>query len=107
MSLTNMQRQWQHAAKHFNLMVEMPFVVKLPDGRAFEAEVLVRGYGAWRGTLVLSDFSKIASVQNEIMAAGYTISSYSQPSEEEIRSLVGFQEMLNDWGTVVSKGEDA
>jgi hypothetical protein len=41
------------------------------------------------------------------MAAGYTISSYSQPSEEEIRSLVGFQEMLNDWGTVVSKGEDA
>lgn len=98
--LTNLQRQWQKAASRFGLSVETPFVVELESGGHVEAEVLVRGYGAPRGTLVVSDYSCIAHARKEIMAAGFTISSYSQPLEEEIDSLEGFEEMLSDWGAI-------
>jgi hypothetical protein len=97
MKLTNLQRQWRSAASRFNLSVETPFTLRIKDGRSIEAEVLVRGYGAPQGTLVVSDYASIASFRDEIIAAGFTISSYSQPRDEDIDSLEGIEEMLNDW----------
>jgi hypothetical protein len=103
MKLTNLQRQWEVAAKRFGLTVETPFLVRLADGRTIEAEVLVRGFGARQGTLVVSDFESIRHARSEILASGFTVSSYAQPSEKEIESLEGFEEMLADWGRVADE----
>src|SRR5436305_401446 len=67
MSFTNLQRQWQHAAKQLGLQVETPFRVSFDDGSHVEVEVLLRGFGARNGMLVLSDYRTIEKKKDEII----------------------------------------
>jgi hypothetical protein len=98
MSLTNLQLQWLHAAQELGLRVQVPYVVRFSDGRSVEVEVLLRGFGAREGMLVLSDYTTIEEKKDEIIAAGYGYSCYGPVPESEITCLEGFDDMLSDWG---------
>jgi len=97
MSLTNLQRQWQHAANQLGLRVETPYSVRLPDGSSIEVEVHLHGYGARNGMLVLSDYAVIEEKKDAILAAGFGCSCYGPIPESEVTSLDGFDEILSDW----------
>jgi hypothetical protein len=102
MKPSNLQRNWQFAADALSLDIEIPFDVALKDSR-IQAEVLLRGYGAKLGMLIASDYSIIEGHHDELIALGYGFSCMSQPSESEVNSLEGFQEILDDWMPVSSE----
>jgi hypothetical protein len=98
MTLTNLQRQWQHAAEKRGLKVTIPFAFALRDGWTIQAEVLLEDYGARRGMLIVSDFAAIADQADAIVAAGFGYSSMSEPCEAEISALEAIDAALEDWG---------
>ena len=98
MALSRLQRQWRHAAQRFRLRVKTPFKLQLPDGTRVVADVLLRGYGAPQGMLIFSDYAGVAGKTDSVVAAGYGYSCMSHPSEAEIQSLEGFEDVLADWG---------
>jgi hypothetical protein len=98
MKLTPLQRHWLSMAKNHYLDVEAPYVLRLSDGQTITAEVLLRGYGAQNGMLIVSDYSIVRDKKDEIVHLGYGYSCFSQPGEDEIDSDEGLQEVLDDWG---------
>jgi hypothetical protein len=98
MSLTNLQRHWQHLAELRDLNVKIPFVAELVGGGRVTAEVLLEGYGAARGMLIVSDFAAIESKLDSITRSGFGYSCMSQPSETEVFSSEGVDDLLQDWG---------
>ena len=98
MALTNLQRQWQHAAEKHGLKVKIPFALALRDGSSIQADVLLEDYGARRGMLIVADFATVAEKRDVIVAAGYGYSCMSEPSEAEISSLEAIDDALEDWG---------
>ncbi len=100
MSLTNLQRHWRHAAEQLDLSVKIPFVLTFDDGESIEAEVLLQGYGATHGMLIVSDSSIVEGRHEAIVSKGYGYSCMSQPEESAITCLEGFDELLADWTAV-------
>jgi len=104
MALTNLQRQWQHAAEKRGLKVQIPFALALRDGTIIQADVLLEDFGARRGMLIVADFAAVAEKTDVIVAAGYGYSCMSEPSEAEISSLEAIDDALEDWGpTAISE----
>src|SRR4051794_2227609 len=100
MKLSNLQRHWLAIAEQRGLRVQVPFEVHLSDGRVFTADVLVEGYGAPRGMLVVTDSQKIAKLAHDLVDAGYGYSCMSEPDDVEVDDARGVDEVLRDWGVV-------
>jgi len=98
MNLTNLQRQWQYAARQRGLKVKIPFFAALEDGERVSAEVLLEGFGATRGMLIVSDFAAIEKKTASILRSGFGYSCMSQPSEGEVTSVETIDDVLQDWG---------
>lgn len=98
MKMTPLQRHWLSMARIHFLDVETPYSLRLRDGHTITAEVLLRGYGAQNGMLIVSDYAIVRDRKDEIVSLGYGYSCFSQPQEDEIDSDEGLQEVLDDWG---------
>ena len=85
-------------ARMHNLDVEAPYALRFSDGHTITAEVLLRGYGAQNGMLIVSDYSIVRDRKDEIVHLGYGYSCFSQPGGDEVDSDEGLQEALDDWG---------
>lgn len=96
--MTPLQRHWLFLSKKHGLEVDVPFTLHLTSGAEIAAEVRLRGYGAENGMLLVSDDSAVWKHREEIVAMGFGFSCLSQPSEKEIESDEGLDELLNDWG---------
>ena len=106
MTFTNLQRHWQHAAQERQLVVRTPFELQLDDGSRITVEVLLEGYGAQRGMLIVSEFGSLNEKQAAIIKAGYGFSCMSQPCDAEVSCLDGLDYVLEDWGTYHSNCTD-
>lgn len=102
MELTNLQLFWRHAAEIRGLSVRIPFSLKLGSGRVIHAEVLLVGYGAENGMLIVRDAGEVIISCSEISSAGYGYSCMSEPVGAEILSDDGLDDLLEDWGEVQS-----
>ena len=99
MNLTNLQRHWLFVSEQLGLSVKIDFPAKLSNGTVMVAEVLLEGYGSKNGMLLLSGASHIRELSSIIVASGFGFSCLSQPSDREIQSLAGVEDLLTDWGS--------
>jgi hypothetical protein len=80
------------------LSVEIGPRIVLRDGSPVFADVLLLGYGAANGMLIVEDFSTISGHADEIVASGFGYSCMSDPGEAETVSSSEIKEVLADWG---------
>ena len=98
--MTPFQKHWVQLSIKHDLKIDVPFTLEFPDGTKIDVDILLHGYGAKKGMLLISDFSKIRDRMNEIIEMGYGFSCLSEPKEENIGSDECLQEMLDDWGNI-------
>jgi hypothetical protein len=89
---------WEEAASDLGLEIVTPFELTLASGARILVPVLVHHFGALKGMLVLSDYSLIRSVIEEITQAGYGFSVLSEPNEARVYVRVDYIKLLMDWG---------
>jgi len=77
----------------FRLQITSPFSLQV-EGKLYEFQCLILGYGAEKGMIVDKDWGKIASISNKLVAMGFGYSCF----DIENADIGGFQEILDDWG---------
>ena len=104
MALNRFQRHWIALGKAHSLDVSAPFSLQLPDGTELCCDVLLRGYGAANGMLLMTDFSKIRACADQLIEQGYGFSCLSEPSNGRLGNSKGLAELLEDWGESLPSG---
>jgi len=89
---------WRLAAEALGVEVEGPMHVELSPGIVLEAEMLVRGFGAPRGTLVFRTADQYPHFFEALHELGFTASSWAQPGDSEEAALTDLVDLLGDWG---------
>lgn len=88
---------WSRAARTLGVELEGPVQITLSDGSVINAEMLVKGFGARQGTLVMQTTDQWLGRSLELRACGYTASTFG-PYREGIEELVdGMKDILCDW----------
>lgn len=98
MNPTPFQRQWVEIADRLGLDIRLSHEIAL-DGGVLAVPLLLRGYGAPRGMVLVPDFELIEEAADELVALGYGFSCLGEPGPEPV-DWVHVEEMLRDWGAV-------
>ena len=93
-----METIWREAAKDLMLDLVMPFMLTLPSGAEIKVRILVQNFGANKGMLVISDYSQVSSLVDELAEYGYGFSVMDEPLPGEEYKREDFIEVLRDWG---------
>lgn len=91
-------KAWQRAAATLGVEIEEPQRVKDTPEVTLQADMLVRSFGAPRGTLVFEKTDQYPSFFEELQKQGYTASSFGPYADDSECSLLGMLEVLSDWG---------
>jgi len=94
---TRFQREWIEISERLGLSIRLSYEVPL-EKKPLVVPVLLEGYGAEKGMLLVTDYELIRDVANEIVALGYGFSCLDEPFEAPI-DWQSVEEMLQDWGT--------
>ena len=95
MTVSAFQREWIEISEKLGLSVQLDYAVPLREKRLV-VPVLLEGFGAEKGMLLVTDFDLIRDVTEELTALGYGFSCLSPPSRPiDWPSVL---EMLRDWG---------
>lgn len=96
MKTTALQRQWIEISAVLGLDIRLSYEIALGD-RRLTVPVLLKGYGADKGMLLVADFDHIEDVADELVGLGYGFSCLGVPLPAPI-DWEGVEEMLRDWG---------
>ncbi|MGF1595296.1 MAG: hypothetical protein ACFCUW_18600 [Kiloniellaceae bacterium] len=95
MTVTTFQRHWIEISKRLGLSIQLDYEMSLQEKRLV-VPVLLEGFGAEKGMLLVTDYPLISDVTDEITALGYGFSCLSPaPGPIDWPSVM---EMLQDWG---------
>jgi hypothetical protein len=96
--MTPFQERWADLAKRLGLSVKIPFVVSTSGGN-LSVPVLLEKFGAERGMLLLTEWTKLVAYEQEVVDLGYGYSCLSEDwdAEDEDDELA-LADMLMDWG---------
>ena len=94
---TPLQKHWVYIAKKRGLTVDVPYSVHLSDGKSLTVEVRLQNYGAKKGMLIVSSYALIDGKTDELIKMGYGYSCMSEPSDDNIESDEGLDDVLKDW----------
>lgn len=97
MTITPFQRQWIDISSRLGLSIQLSYEVDLGH-KKIAVPILLEGYGANKGMLLVTDYSLIRDVAEELGALGYGYSCLREPRPEPI-DWDYIEEMLQDWGT--------
>jgi hypothetical protein len=86
----------QKAAKQLGVALHGPAELALTPSITVRVDMIIEGFGAPNGTLVVADSSALLPHIQPIKAAGYTISSFDQSATET--SVEDLRDMLLEWG---------
>jgi bifunctional N-acetylglucosamine-1-phosphate-uridyltransferase/glucosamine-1-phosphate-acetyltransferase GlmU-like protein len=89
-------RSCQNAAKQLGVTLRGPADLSLSPSVTIHVDMIVEGFGAPKGTLVVDDYSALQPHIALIKASGFTCSSFAEPTSES--SVDDLQEMLLEWG---------
>ena len=96
MQITPFQRQWIEISEGLGLEIRLSYEIKLAD-RKLTVPVLLQGFGADKGMLLVTNYDLIRDVAEELVNLGYGYSCLSEPSPGPV-DYEGIEEMLRDWG---------
>lgn len=96
MAITSFQRRWIDISKHFGLSIQLFYEINLRRN-TLTVPVLLQGFGAGKGMLLVTDYGLIRDVTDEIVTLGYGFSCLSEPSPGPI-DWESVEEMLEEWG---------
>jgi len=96
MACSHFQTEWAKLADKLGLTVRLSVEILLAE-RTLVAPVLLEGYGARNGMILLTDFDAIGGVAEELANAGYGYSVLGDDFEGG-GDMQEIQEMLEDWG---------
>lgn len=99
MKTTAFQREWIEISEHLGLDIRLSYEIELGD-RRLVVPVLLEGYGAEKGMVLLTDYDLIKDVTKELVRPGYGYSCLSEPLPGPI-GWSGVENMLRDWGAVI------
>jgi len=97
-SAFSLEDLWRAAALELGLDLVVPFRLVLPSGAEVSARVLVKGFGAKEGMLILSRYDDVRSSVKELAKEGYGFSVMSDPGPGEQFVRQDIVEVLRDWG---------
>ena len=97
MSLT-IGQCWKKVGEDLGLRVEAPFNLILEGGIELDFEALIVDFGAPKGMLITTDFSKVEKIDDQLREMGYGFSIMSHPSQDRLHDSEGFKYVLLDWG---------
>lgn len=90
-------RIWQQAAADLGFVVKCPATVDIA-GITFKVPVLVEGFGAKHGMVIVSSYSDVKAHAEALADAGFGYCVMSEPRLNEPYDLESFIELLSDWG---------
>ena len=96
MKTTPFQRRWIEISEFLGLDIQLSHEIELGDKR-LTVPVLLEGFGADKGMLLVTDFDLVADVAEELANIGYGYSCLSEPLSGSI-DWKSVEEMLRDWG---------
>ena len=96
MKTTPFQREWIEISEFLGLNIQLSYEIELGD-RRLTVPVLLEGFGADKGMLLVTDFDLIRDVAEELVNLGYGFSCLSEPLSGPI-DWKSVEEMLRDWG---------
>jgi len=91
-------KAWERPATSLGVQIEGPVRITVSPNIVLEAEMLVRGFGARRGTLVFKNADRYPSFLKSLHEQGLTASSFGPYGDGETCSLVDLVDVLGDWG---------
>ena len=77
----------------FRLEIDAPFSLRV-DGKDYQFQCRIRGYGAQQGMVIDEEWEKIAPVRDELVTMGFGYSCF----DIEKCNVEVFQNVLDDWG---------
>jgi hypothetical protein len=100
---TRLAAAWLKAGQSLGVEVVAPYRATLPSGVWIEATALVKGFGARRGMLIITDYSQVRSQLEALEQAGYGFSVLEEPGPTDVFDVEEYAEILRDWGWAGSK----
>jgi hypothetical protein len=97
---------WRKAAHILGCEIVSPYVVELPSGARVDAPVLVKGFGALNGMLVVTDYAQVRSELAALDAAGYGFSVLEEPDATDQFDVDEYADLLRDWGWAGKEEEE-
>jgi RNAse (barnase) inhibitor barstar len=91
-------KAWQRSAEILGVELAKPAGVRVARDMTLHADMLVRGFGAPKGTLVFEKTDQYPRYFEELWEQGFTPSSFSPYADGAECSLLGMVEVLSDWG---------
>jgi hypothetical protein len=97
--MNRMQEFLARAAQELGVRVFLAYVAVLSNGRQIPTQALFSDLGGTFGTIVF-DSTDVPDLESErdLVAQGYSISTYLQPPPTEEFDLESYAEMFSEWG---------
>jgi hypothetical protein len=96
--MTPLQEQLTRACEALGLTWDLNYTATLSSGSQIRAEVRIKGLGADKGMLIVTDYDDIRDIEQELVGGGYGYSVLSELSPDEDFDLQDYREMFEDWG---------
>jgi hypothetical protein len=90
-------QMWQDAAADLGFVVRGPVGIDFKGG-TLDVPVVVEGFGAGRGMVIVTSYSGVKRHTDALLEAGFGYSVMSQPRPNEAYDRESYIEMLSDWG---------
>ena len=94
--MNRMQEFLARAAQELGVRIFLAHVVVLSNGRQIPTQALFPDLGGTFGTIVFD--SPDPESERDLIAQGYSISTYLQPPPTEEFDLESYAEMFSEWG---------
>ena len=96
----DLMMQWLlRASEELGLRIIPGYCANLPDGGVIASKALFPDLGSFKGTLVFSSSdAPDRCVRERLKNEGYTMSTFSEPLQNEDFDLDGYAEMFAEWG---------
>jgi hypothetical protein len=99
MTMNRMQKWLVHAAQELGVRVVLAYVAVVSNGTQIPTLALFPDLGSAFGTLVFDSADVLnAEARLDLVAQGYSISTFSEPLPKEEFDLESYAEMFSEWG---------
>ena len=96
--MNRMQEWLGRAAEELGIRVIVGYVAVLSNGKQLPTQALFPDFGGAFGTLVFDSADMIdPSERRDLVAQGYSISTFSEPLPNEEFDVDGYAEMFSEW----------
>jgi len=105
-AMTPLQERLTRACEELGITCDLDYTANLPSGCKVRAEVRIRGLGADSGMLIVTEYSDVKDISQELVDEGYGFCVLSAPPlPNEDFDLQVYREMFQDWGWSGQEGK--